>query len=74
MFGVVYEVPVASDIPPVEAEYQLIVPALELAPNVTVPLPQRAPSVVLDILGIVLTVAVTELLVAVVQPFEVAST
>ena len=60
--------------PPVDAEYQLIVPALELAPNVTVPVPQFDPGVVVDIVGIVLIVALTAVLLAVVHPLDVAST
>ena len=69
-----YEVPVAKLVPPVEAAYQLIVPELAVAPKVTVPVPQRLLSVVPDILGIALTVAITALLVKVEQPFAVAST
>ena len=60
--------------PPVDAEYQLIVPALELAPNVTVPVPQFDPGVVDDMVGIVLIVALTAVLLAVVHPLDVAST
>ena len=60
--------------PPLDAEYQLIVPALELAPKVTVPVPQFEPGVVDEMLGMVLIVAVTALLLAVVHPLEVAST
>ena len=74
MLGVVYEVPVAKLVPPVEAAYQLMVPALAAAPKVTVPVPQRLLSVVELILGITLIVAITALLVAVVQPLAVAST
>ena len=74
MLGVVYEVPVAKLVPPVEAAYQLIVPALAAAPMVTVPVPQRLLAVVDDILGIAFTVATTAVLVAVVHPVAVAST
>ncbi len=74
MLGVVYDVPVDKLVPPVAAAYQLIVPALDAAPNVTVPVPQRLLSVVELILGIAFTVAVTALLVAVVHPLLVAST
>ena len=66
--------PVANEVPPVDAEYQLTVPALALAPKVTVPVPQFDPSVVDDIVGIVLIVALTAVLLAVVHPLEVAST
>ena len=64
----------ANDVPPLDAEYQLIVPALALAPKVTVPVPQFDPDVVDEIVGIVLIVALTAVLLAVVHPFEVAST
>ena len=66
--------PVFSIRPPLDAEYQLIVPALALAPKVTVPVPHLDPGVVDEIVGIELIVAVTTVLVAVVHPFEVAST
>ena len=60
--------------PPLDAEYQLIVPALALAPKVTVPVPQFEPGVVDEMVGIVLIVAVTDVLLAVAHPLEVAST
>ena len=72
--GVVKDVPVPSDTPPVDPAYQLIVPAEAVAPNVTVPCPQTEPVVVPVIVGIVLTVARTEVLADVVHPFAVAST
>ena len=74
MDGVVKEVPVPNEEPPVDAAYQLIVPAEVVAPNVTIPVPQREPGVVPVMVGEVLTVAVTAVLEAVVQPFAVAST
>ena len=74
MDGVVNDVPVPSDDPPVDPAYQLIVPAEAVAPRVTVPVPQRVPGVVPVIVGIVLTVAVTEVRVPVVHPPDVAST
>ena len=43
--GVVKVFPVPSDVPPVETEYQLMVPAEAVAPNATVPVPQREPGV-----------------------------
>ena len=64
----------ANDVPPVNAEYQLIVPALAVAPNTTVPVPQRLAGVLAVIVGIVFTVATTAVLAAVVQPLAVAST
>ncbi len=74
MLGVVYDVPVPSDVPPVDAAYQLMVPALAVAPKVTVPLPHTEPGVVPDIVGIAFTVATTAVLLAVVHPVAVAST
>ena len=74
MLGVVYEVPVAKLVPPVEAAYQLIVPALAAAPMVTVPVPHIEFGVVPDIVGIAFTVATTAVLLAVVHPLAVAST
>ena len=67
-------VPVPNDEPPVETLYQLIVPAEDVAPITTVPVPQFEPAVVPVIVGIVLIVAVTVVLLAVVQFPDVAST
>ena len=50
--------PVPNEVPPVEAEYQLIVPAEAVAPMVTAPVPQVDPGVVPVIVGIALTVAI----------------
>ena len=74
MLGVVYDVPVAKLVPPVAALYQLIVPALAVAANTTVPVPQRLAGVFAVMVGIAFTVAATAVLVAVVHPFAVAST
>ncbi len=74
MLGVVNVAPVANDVPPVKAEYQLIVPALAVAPNATVPVPQRLAGVLAVMVGIVFTITATDVLAAVVQPFAVAST
>ena len=74
MLGVVKLVPVPNEVPPVAAAYQLIVPALAVAPKVTVPVPQRLAGVVPVMVGIAFTVATTAVLLAVVQPFSVAST
>ena len=74
MDGVVNEVPVPNDDPPLDAAYQLIVPADAVAPKATVPVPQREPSVVPVIEGVTVTVAVTEVLDPVVQLLSVAST
>ena len=72
--GVVKLIPVPSDDPPVDAAYQLIVPAEAVAPKPTVPVPQFEPGVVPVIVGIAFIVAVTAVLEAVVQPLVVAST
>ena len=74
MLGVVYDTPVDIDVPPVNAEYQLIVPALAVAPNTAVPVPHIAAGVLAVIVGIAFTVATTAVLAAVVQPLAVAST
>ena len=60
--------------PPAGAAYQLIVPALAVAPNVTLPVPHILLGVVPVIVGIVFTVAKTAVLAAVVQFPDVAST
>ena len=54
--GVRKLVPVRSDVPPVAAEYQLIIPALAVAPRVTCPGPHLSPGIVLVISGMALTV------------------
>ena len=72
--GVIKLVPVPKLAPPDAAAYQLMVPADAVAPNVTVPVPQILAGVVPVMVGTVLTVAITAVLLAVVQPFEVAST
>ena len=74
ILGVVNDVPVPNTLPPEAALYQLILPALAVAPKVTVPAAHLAAGVVPDIVGTVLTVASTALLLAVVQPLAVAST
>ena len=74
MLGVVYDTPVPNDEPPVRPAYQLIVPALAVAPNITVPGPHRDPGVVVAMVGMALTVARTAVLAPVVHPLSVAST
>ncbi len=74
ILGVVNDVPVPNDTPPEDAAYQLIVPALAVAPNTTVPVPHLESGVVPVIVGISLTIAVTAVLDAVVHPLLVAST
>ena len=72
--GVVKDVPVPSDAPPVDAAYQLIVPAEAVAPSVTVPVAQRLAGVFAVMVGMALIVATTVVLEAVVHPLFVAST
>lgn len=67
-------VPVPKEEPPFIVAYQLIVPPLAVAPKLTVPVPHRLPGVLPVIVGIAFTVATTAVLLAVVQPFWVAST
>ena len=74
MLGVMKLVPVPIDVPPVAFAYQLIVPALAVAAKVTVPVPHTEPGVLAVMVGMVFTVAITAVLVAVVQPLAVAST
>ena len=64
MLGVVNDAPVANDVPPVNAEYQLIVPALAVAPNATVPVPQRFAGVLAVMVGTAFTVITDAALVA----------
>ena len=64
ILAVVNETPVANDVPPVKAEYQLIVPALAVAPNATVPVPQRFAGVLAVMVGIAFTVITDAALVA----------
>ena len=68
MTGVINDVPDPKDIPPVDDAYQLIIPADAVAPNVTVPVPQVYPGVVLTIVGVALTAAVTSSLAVLSQP------
>jgi len=71
---VVKLVPVPNDEPPVDAAYQLMVPADAVAPRLTVPGSQFEPIVVPVIVGIEFMVAVTVVLADVVHPLFVAST
>ena len=59
MVGVVYELPVLNNEPPVLAAYQLMLPDDAVAFSATVPGPQVAPGVVLLTVGRLLTVANT---------------
>ena len=58
MLGVVNDVPVPKLAPPVAAAYQLMVPALAVAPKVTVPVPQRLAAVLAVMVGVAFTVTV----------------
>jgi hypothetical protein len=71
--GVVKEVPVPREAPPVEAAYQLSVPAEALAPSVTVPVPQRLAGVFPVMVGIGLMVAATAVRDTERQPLLLAS-
>ncbi len=71
--GVVNEVPVASEAPPVEAANQSNVPADAVAPSVTVPVPQMAAGVVEVMEGMVLIVAVTAVLAELQAPSTVST-
>ena len=65
MLGEVHVAPLAlvpTNVPPLAASYHLIDPVLALATKSTVPLPHLSPSVTLDTVGIVVTVAVTAVL------------
>ena len=66
MLGVVNNAPVPKLVPPVAALYQLMVPALAVAPKVTVPVPQRLAGLVTVMVGIefTVTIAVDELAAA----------
>jgi hypothetical protein len=57
---VLNDVPVPSEDPPVNAAYQLIVPAEAAAPKVTDPVPQRDADVVPVMVGTALTVTETD--------------
>lgn len=66
--GVVKDIPVPAETPPVEVAYQLIAPADGVAPIVTVPAPQRAAGEVAVMVGIALTVTATAVLELLTQP------
>ena len=74
ILGVVKEAPVPTKVPPVNASYQLIVPALALAPKVNVPVSHLEAGVVPVIVGVEFTVAITAVRGEEVQPAFVAST
>ena len=76
MLGVVKLVPDPKLGPPDAAAYQFMVavPELEVAPKITMPGPHRSPGVVLAIVGISVTVAITAVRGDELQPFSVVST
>ena len=61
MLGVVNDVPVPNEVPPVDTAYQLIVPAEAVAPKVTEPVSHRAAGIVPVMVGrsLIVTVVVT---------------
>ena len=63
ILGVVKLVPVNKLAPPVEAAYQFTVPDDAVAPNVTAPVPQTLPGVVVAIDGMAFIVMVNPALV-----------
>ena len=71
MIGVVKLVPVPSTEPPVAALCQLMVPPLEVACKVVIPVPHITPWVTLCIVGVEETTTVTANRVADSQPFKV---
>ena len=57
-----YDAPVAIELPPVEAAYHWATPVVQVAPNVTVPVPQIASPFTVGATGIGLIVAFTSVL------------
>ena len=57
-----YDAPVAIELPPVEATYHWATPVVQVAPNVTVPVPQIASPLTVGATGIGLIVAFTSVL------------
>ena len=60
MLEVVKELPVPNEVPPVADEYQLTVPALGVAYNVTLPVPHLEPFVEVKIVGTTITILLTD--------------
>ena len=58
----VYDAPVAIELPPVEAAYHWATPVVQVAPKVTVPVPQIASPFTVGAAGIGLMVAFTSVL------------
>ena len=74
MLGVVNDAPVETLVPPVAPAYQLIVPALAVAPNATVPVPQRFAGVLAVMVGIAFTVTATAVEVSLHPPALLTNT
>lgn len=72
--GVLNEVPDPMAVPPVAELYQYKLPALAVAPKVTVPASQREPGTTETMAGELLIVAVTDTLLFMVQLELEAST
>ena len=72
ILGVINEVPEPNDVPPVKAAYQFKVPALAVAPKVTVPVPQTEPGVVPLTVGVTLSNPIT--MVSITDVFAVSVT
>ena len=54
ILGVVNVVPVPSDVPPISVEYQLMIPAEAVAPNMTVPEPHLLPAEIPVMVGLIM--------------------
>ena len=74
MLGVVKLLPELNEVPLLDTEYQLTIPALGTALKVTVPETHINAEVEDVMVGVVLTVATTDVLLLVVQLLAVAST
>ena len=66
--------PVPNATPPVEAAYRVTVPALIVAAKSNVPVPHLESGVVVNTVGIAVTVAITAVLAALKHPALSAST
>jgi hypothetical protein len=64
---------VAKAVPPVAAAYQIVLPALEVAERVTLPVPHLLAGVVPVIVGVAFTVAITAVRAEVQLPFEAST-
>ena len=62
MLGVVKLAPVAIELPPVEAAYHWAIPDVQVAPKVTVPVPQIVAGVTVGVEAFELIVAIAEVL------------